>query len=250
MIATKHSAATNHSPTLSLSPSLPVRGLVFDIQRCSLHDGPGIRTTVFLKGCPLRCEWCHNPESQKSEPETGLGGKVYGTERSVEEIMEIVRADRAYYASSGGGLTVSGGEPTVQFDFCRALLTAAKVEGIHTCLDTCGHVSPEKLLALLPLVDLWHYDYKATGSEMHRRFTGLDNTLILKNLAVLRENNARIRLRCPVIPGGNDTEEHLRSLDAFEASGDFASVERLPYHTTGNAKYSDLGRPVPEFKAA
>lgn len=224
-------------------------GIVFDIQRAALHDGPGLRTTVFLKGCPLRCTWCHNPESQQRRPETGQSGKVYGRGMSVAAVMEVVRADRAYYETSGGGLTISGGEPTLQYDFCRALLAAAKVEGIHTCLDTSGHCPTDRLLALAPLVDVWHYDYKATGAATHRALTGVDGALILHNLQALRATGARIRLRCPVVPGVNLTPAHEAVLTAFEgeaAVGELESVERLIYHTTGNAKYADLRRAVPE----
>lgn len=117
---------------------MPTTGIVFDIQRASLHDGPGLRTTVFMKGCPLRCIWCHNPESQSFAPETGNSGKVYGREMTVDQVMETVLADRAYYLETGGGLTLSGGEPTSQFTFCFDLLSAAKAHRISTCIDTCG----------------------------------------------------------------------------------------------------------------
>lgn len=225
--------------------------IIFDIQRAALHDGPGLRTVVFLKGCPLRCAWCHNPESQKLAPETGFSGKTYGHSMPLDEVMDIVRADRAYYAASGGGLTISGGEPTVQYDFCRALLAAAKAEGIETCLDTCGHCPTDKLLALAPLVDVWHYDYKATGDDAHSAFTGVDGELIRHNLAALRALGARIRLRCPIVPAANDTPEHLAALESFRmASPSFETVERIPYHTTGNAKYTDLARCAPGFLTA
>lgn len=228
----------------------PLRGVVFDIQRAALHDGPGLRTVVFLKGCPLRCAWCHNPESQRLQPETGLSGKVYGTWRSVSEVMDVVRLDRAFYESSGGGLTVSGGEPTAQFEFCVALLRAAKEEGIETCLDTCGHFPERFLPILLPLVDVWHYDIKATGAEQHQQWTGVDGALIVRNLDLLREYGARIRLRCPVVDGANATPEHLARLQEFEKQGGFALVERLPYHHTGDAKYTDLSRSRPLFASA
>ncbi len=216
-------------------------GIVFDIQRASLHDGPGLRTTVFLKGCPLRCAWCHNPESQSGRPQTGASGKVYGVTKTLDEVMAIVEADRAFYEQSGGGLTMSGGEPTVQFEFCRAVLAAAKVQGIHTCLDTSGQVPTERLRGLLPLVDLFHYDLKLVEREKLHRWTGADADLIWKNLTELENAGARI------IPGVNDDDEHRSMLDRLERSGRFEAVERLPYHTTGNAKYTDLGMFVPEF---
>ena len=222
-----------------------MNGIVCDIQRAALHDGPGIRTAVFLKGCPLRCAWCHNPESQKTEPETAKSGRVYGRSMSVDEVMQTVRADRAYYDASGGGLTLSGGEPTVQFDFCMALLEAAKSDGIHTCIDTCGQVDPARLAELIPLVDLFHFDWKLESQEGHDAWTGGNSELIRDNLDLLIENRCRIILRCPIIPGINDTREHKQQLDAFERSGAFIAVERLPYHTIGDAKYADLGRPNP-----
>ncbi len=229
---------------------MSVTGIVFDIQRASLHDGPGLRTTVFLKGCPLRCKWCHNPESQNLNPEVGASGKVYGREMSLEEVMEAVLADRRFYHASGGGLTISGGEPTVQRSFCLALLQAARTQGIHTCLDTCGHFPTSYLPSLLPLVDLWHYDIKATGMAEHAKWTGVDGELIGTNLAALQAVGARIRLRCPIIPGANSTPEHLDHLAGIEDSGTFECVERLTYHATGNSKYADLKRPVPDFGAS
>lgn len=226
-------------------------GLVFDIQRAALHDGPGLRTVVFLKGCPLRCAWCHNPESQKLAPETGLSGKTYGHNMTLDEVMDIVRADRAYYEASSGGLTISGGEPTVQYDFCRALLAAAKAEGIETCLDTCGHCPTDNLLALAPLVDVWHYDYKATGNDLHSDFTGADSELIRHNLDALHALGARIRLRCPIVTGVNDTPEHLAAIESFSrADPPFETIEQIPYHTAGNSKYADLARSTPSFQAA
>ncbi|WP_309383237.1 radical SAM protein [Cerasicoccus frondis] len=215
-------------------------GVVFDIQRASLHDGPGLRTTVFLKGCPLRCAWCHNPESQQRAPQMGQSGKVYGCWMSVEEVMAVVRADRAFYESSGGGLTISGGEPTVQFEFCLALLATAKADGIHTCLDTCGQVSPKRLSQLLPWVDLFHYDLKHFDPHEHQRWTGVDGKLILQNLRMLIEAGARIHLRCPIVPGVNDNQDHEAFLQEWESREEIEFLERLNYHSIGNAKYEDL----------
>ena len=222
-------------------------GIVFDIQRAALHDGPGLRTTVFLKGCPLTCAWCHNPESQRTAPEQGRSGKIYGKPMSVDEVMTVVLADRRYYETSGGGLTLSGGEPTVQYDFCKALLLAAKEAGIHTCLDTCGYVDTSRLAELLPLVDLFHYDLKLISPDDHRKWTGVDPGLILKNLNWLIQQHARIRLRCPVVPGGNDTPEHEIALKQWEQHPGIEAVERLPFHSIGDAKYRDLNRTAPTF---
>lgn len=221
-----------------------VSGVVFDIQRASLHDGPGLRTTVFLKGCPLRCVWCHNPESQRLEPETGRSGKIYGRRMTLAEVMHTVLADRAYYMATSGGITLSGGEPTVQMEFCLALLRAAREAGLHTCLDTSGHFPSRHLPALLPLVDLWHFDDKATGRSDHRRLTGVDGSLIQENLKSVVQAGARIRLRCPLVEGTNTSPEHMEHLRQCEGSGIFEAVERLPYHDFGNAKAVDLGRAV------
>jgi pyruvate formate lyase activating enzyme len=224
-----------------------ITGTVFDIQRGALHDGPGVRTTVFLKGCPLRCLWCHNPESQAFEPETGKSGKVYGRTMTVAEVLATVLRDRRYYATSGGGLTISGGEPTAQFAFCTALLAAARAEGIHTCLDTCGAFSADRLTVLRPLVDTWLFDYKATGFAHHRELTGVDNTRILANLRALLESGADVRLRCPLVPGVNDTPEHRGAIHALATEFPHLAVDELTYHTWGEAKYDDLGRPRPQI---
>lgn len=222
-------------------------GTVFDIQRAALHDGPGIRTTVFLNGCPLRCAWCHNPEAFTTSPPTGYSGQTYGRVMSVEQIMSVVEADRGYYRASGGGLTVSGGEPTGQYAFCVALLTAAKRAGIHTCLDTSGHLPTDALLQVAHLVDLFHFDVKLPAGDQHTRWTGVDGRLIYRNLIALRDRGCRIHLRCPIVPGVNDTPEHHRYLDQLFASGGFESVEHLPYHGDAAGKYRDLGLPPPQF---
>ncbi len=167
---------------------------------------------------------------------------------TVEEVMETVRSDRSFYETSGGGLTISGGEPTVQYAFCQALLFAAKLEGIHTCLDTCGQVSTERLRELLPLVDLFHFDLKYWEPEGHRRWTGVDGALILRNLEMLVEAGARIHLRCPIVPGVNDSEAHAAFLAEWERRPEIELLERLPYHSIGNAKYEDLAMPVPAFE--
>lgn len=222
-------------------------GTVFDIQRASLQDGPGIRTTVFLKGCPLRCKWCHNPESQRAEVETGHNGKVYGYTSTVEEVMEAVEKDRAYFESSGGGLTLSGGEPTFQFEFCMELLNEAHRRGIHTALETCGQVSRERLIALLPLVDVFLFDYKATGCDNYRNLTRADGVLIRENLEFLLQSDASVIVRCPLIPQVNDTDEHLAAIRAFQQDSRIRSVELLPYHNIGQSKARDLGRQADDF---
>jgi pyruvate formate lyase activating enzyme len=219
-------------------------GIVFDIQRAAMNDGPGIRTTVFLKGCPLRCVWCHNPESWTLAPQIAVNGtgKQYGKRMSVGEVMAVVLRDIAFYQTSGGGLTISGGEPTMQADFCLALLRAAKQAGIHTCLDTSGMYSSATLEKLLPWVDLYLFDVKATDEQRHQQLTGMPLAPIQKTLNTLNAAGANIWLRCPIVPQLNDTEHHLRAIAAL--SRDNANISKvclMPYHKTGLGKWRDIG---------
>lgn len=264
-------------------------GVVVDIQRFSLHDGPGIRTTVFLKGCPLSCTWCHNPEAILHRPQLSfnpdkcancfrcveacsagvhsvLDGKhqvdfsrcvlagdciaacpnealsIIGKTMTVEEIMAVVVRDKDFYAHSGGGVTISGGEPMTQFEFTRALLMACKAHGIHTTLDTCGHVPAEHYRAVLPYADLFLYDYKETDNEKHRFYTGVSHALILRNLEMLYSQNAAIILRCPIIPGFNDTDAHFKGIrDLAQRYPNLAGVQLMPYHNMGVDKARRIG---------
>jgi glycyl-radical enzyme activating protein len=233
------------------------KGIVFDIQRAALHDGPGVRTVVFLKGCYLRCQWCHNPESWSLEPQTAaqpdaLGQyRTFGRTMSVDEVMQVVLRDRVYYEVSGGGITLSGGEPTLQFAFCKALLQAAREHNIHTCLDTSGHDRQEDFAELLPLVDLFLYDYKLTSSESHLRWTGAGNELILSNLEFLYRSGAAIILRCPILPGINDSQEHLDGIAALSRKyRRLRGVEILPYHDIGLYKFGLLGLDPPPLNTS
>lgn len=266
------------------------RGFVFDIKRFSVHDGPGIRTTVFVKGCPLRCPWCHNPEGISLKPEiffspercVGCGAcarvclqeahswangrhvfhrplcegcgrcvascptgaiELAGVEMSVEEVLNIVERDKPFYQESGGGLTVSGGEPLLQFEFTKALLEAAKEREIHTCLDTSGAAPWRRLEELIGVVDLFLFDVKVLDEKKHCELAGIGLEPILRNLRRLDQARSRLILRCPIIPGVNDVEEHLykvarlaRSLKNVEA------VEILPFHKLAVEKYKRLGR--------
>ncbi len=221
--------------------------LVFDIEKFAVHDGPGIRTVVFLKGCPLRCTWCHNPESQSFEKETmaGVNGgpsETVGKAMTVAEVMASVRKDKPFYDSSGGGLTISGGEPLAHFDFTRALLAAAKAEGIHTAVETSGFAPRERIEALLPHVDLWLWDVKATPAR-HKDLTGADATPILDNLAFIAAHGAAIVLRCPLVPGVNDGDDALAHIASL--AGTTPGVRRIdiePYHPMGEEKGRRLGR--------
>ncbi|MBC8009303.1 MAG: glycyl-radical enzyme activating protein [Burkholderiales bacterium] len=171
-----------------------------------------------------------------------LSGRVYGREMGVEEVMAVVRRDAAYYRASGGGLTISGGEPTFQADFCVALLRAAKVEGLHTCLDTSGCFSSAVRERVRPWTDLFLFDWKSTGAELLRELTGVSDAPIRENLERLLEAGAAVWLRCPLVPTLNDQQEHLRAIAEF--SRRFPGIERVdirPYHRSGAGKWRDLG---------
>lgn len=272
-------------------PSRPVpAGLVLNIMRFSLHDGPGIRTTVFLKGCPLRCRWCHNPESQSREPELlyfedrcihcgdcvlacpqnaleqhlnlapqllhhpqlcrrcgecveacpGAARQLLGRWMTVPEVLTEVLKDEVFYEESGGGITISGGEPLQQSDFVEALLAACKGQGLRTVLDTCGFADPAVLRRLSEHVDLFFYDLKLMNSEKHLRLTGVDNDLILKNLKMLAESGSAVAVRIPVLPGVNDDNENFDALSRFLSPLGIRDIDLLPYHELGNDKYRRL----------
>jgi len=207
-------------------------GIIFDIQRFCLHDGPGIRTTVFLKGCNMRCPWCHNPESYELMPAQG-----YGQEIAADDIITEVMKDAKYYATSGGGITFSGGEPTFQPDFLLELATKAKAHNLHICLETNGLFCDNTRERLLPLVDLWLYDYKATNN--HKEHTGASNKIPLHNLAMLNQAGASIILRCPIIPGVNDNDTHYQAIENLKgAYACIKAVDFLPYHNLGGHKRS------------
>ena len=219
-----------------------MKGIVFDVKRGSIKDGPGIRTSVFFKGCPLRCIWCHNPESWLPEPEPD-GAAVIGREVSVSELMEEILVDRIFYRTSGGGVTLTGGEPMMQFAFLRELLTAAKAAQISTALDTCGFAPWEEYREILGLVDLFLYDFKEADPVRHRELTGVENGLILENLRRLNEAGAAIFLRCPLVPGVNDSPEHLAAIAGWaERLSGVEEVTLEPYHPLGMEKAERLGR--------
>ena len=213
-------------------------GIVFDIQRFSISDGPGIRTTVFLKGCNLRCAWCHNPESVSPEPQR-MDGELYGKEMSCLEVMETVCRDAAFYQNSGGGMTLSGGEPLLQPEFALELLKWCREEQIHTVVDTAGNVPYAVFEKIIPYTDLFLFDLKAVSPELHREGTGVDNQLILENLQRL---DVPKWIRIPVIPSYNDNQKELEAM--AERLQDVPKVERiclLPFHRLGFAKYRKLG---------
>ncbi|MFZ1613427.1 MAG: glycyl-radical enzyme activating protein [Holophaga sp.] len=243
-------------------------GLVFHLQRFSLQDGPGLRTTVFLKGCPLACAWCHNPESQSAAPElltleqrcmhcgscvettdadsvegcpTGARQRVGRSMTASELVTEVLR-DRIFFEQSGGGVTFSGGEPLLQATFVSGVAAALQANGIHTALDTCGFAPTEALLQVASHMDLVLYDLKLMDEARHREMTGESNGLILTNLRALGAQHPRIWLRVPIIPGINDDAANLAATAQFAVqTPGIQRVDLLPYHATGVAKFGRLG---------
>ncbi|MDO4521562.1 MAG: glycyl-radical enzyme activating protein [Eubacteriales bacterium] len=227
---------------------LQTKGRIFDIQRYSIHDGNGIRTIVFLKGCVLRCRWCCNPESQEYQIQTmTVQGrpKVIGEDKTVAEVMEIVEKDRNYYRRSGGGLTLSGGESLCQPEFARDLLRAAKEQGITTALESMACAKYEVIESILPYLDQYLMDIKHMNSAKHREFTGKGNELMLENAKkVAASGRTELSIRVPVIPGFNDTEAEIAQIAQFAGSlGNVKRMHLLPYHRLGQDKYEGLGRP-------
>lgn len=221
----------------------PLTACIFNIQRFSIHDGPGIRTTVFFKGCPLRCRWCSNPESQAAgvqpERETALAGRMY----TLDEAMEICLADRDFYLESGGGVTLSGGEALMQADFAAELLRRLHTEGIHTALETTGFAQPDVFLKAACHTDLLLYDVKHYDSTKHKEGTGTENRRILENLRMAAKRGMDILIRIPVIPGYNDSLSDARSFAELLRQLRLDKTQLLPFHQFGQKKYETLGIP-------
>lgn len=267
-------------------PARTVTGLVFNIMRFSLHDGPGIRTTVFLKGCPLRCWWCHNPESQSPKPEViyfeercircgdcvracpngalrlnervihdrnlcqRCGGcvdacsaaarQLVGRWMTVSEVVAEVSRDQVFFDESGGGITVSGGEPLMQATFVETLLAACRTRRIRTVLDTCGFADSNAICRISENVDLFLYDLKLMDCERHRHFTGVKNDLILRNLKMLAERGSAVIVRVPIIPGVNDDNDNIDALSEFLSPLGLREIDLLPFHRIASDKYHRL----------
>lgn len=226
---------------------LQTRGRIFDIQRYSIHDGTGIRTIVFLKGCVLRCKWCCNPESQeyKIQEMTVQGKKkIIGRDVTVAEVMETVEKDRIYYRRTGGGLTMSGGESLCQPEFARDLLHAAKAAGINTAMESMAGVPYEEIEKVLPYLDHYLLDIKHMNEKKHKEFTGKSNALMLENARkIAASNQTRLSIRVPVIPTFNDTPEEIKDIAYFaDQLPGVEDIHLLPYHRLGQDKYDGLGR--------
>lgn len=226
---------------------LDTKGRIFDIQRYSVHDGPGIRTIVFLKGCVLRCRWCCNPESQEFRIQTMkvLGeDKVIGRDVTVAEMISEVEKDRPYYYRSGGGMTLSGGECLCQPEFARDLLRAAKERGINTAIESMACADFARIEELLPYLDLYLMDIKHTNHEKHKAFTGKSNELMMENARkVALSGKTKLIIRVPVIPTFNDTVEEIQGIASFaDTLPGVEELHLLPYHRLGQDKYEGLGR--------
>ena len=212
---------------------------VFDIQRGSMVDGPGVRTTVFFHGCDMRCQWCHNPEGFIIPSKYGFS-EFRVKEYSVKELLDIVLEDLPFYGDEGG-VTCSGGECMLQSDFLISFLKECKKKGVNTAIDTSGCVPFEAFMKVLPCTDLFLYDVKCITPQLHEKFTGVNNMRILSNLRGLFSMGANIIIRIPFVPGFNDDEKEFLKIKELLSEYDPKAVELLPYHTLGCAKYEKLG---------
>lgn len=268
------------------------QGMVYNIQRMSIHDGPGLRTTVFLKGCPLQCLWCSNPESQKGTPQmmyfenmcTGCGAcmeacpngavialdgkfgrdvekctdcgkcaevcpnkarEMSGKIMTVDEVMEVVRKDALFYENSGGGVTFGGGEPTAGGQFFLDMVQAVHDEGFHVTVDTCGVCPADRFDRTIELANLFLFDCKHMDPEQHKKLTGMDNTLVLRNMRAALSSDTQVRIRMPLMPDMNDSDENLAAMAEFFGEFGREEIEVMPCHAFGRNKYVALGKPVP-----
>jgi pyruvate formate lyase activating enzyme len=233
-----------------------MKGLIFDIKRFAIHDGPGIRTTIFLKGCPLACWWCHNPESRNREPETvtrtqKVNGRSFevreevGTWMTIESVMAEIEKERVFMDESGGGVTLSGGEPLLQYEFALALMKELRSSALHTALDTTGYVSREIMRKAVGHVDLFLYDLKHLDDLWHKKYTGVSNKLVLENLEMLYHSGKEVIIRFPVIPGINDQTGHIELLSAYlnDHFPRLKMIDLLPYHNIAGHKYKKFNIP-------
>jgi pyruvate formate lyase activating enzyme len=234
-----------------------MQGLIFSVKRYSVHDGPGIRVTFFMKGCPLSCIWCHNPEGISPFPERVLktnkvGDKEFICEEeagrwySVPEVIGIIDRERPFISQSDGGVTFSGGEPMMQTEFLTESLKACKSNGYHTVIDTSGYSSGDNYRSVIPFTDLFLFDLKHMDDVKHRAYTGVSNIGILDNYRILTGSGKDIMVRIPVIPAFNDDPENLEKLKYFIMSCGTDTVKKinlLPFHKIGSSKYKRFNRP-------
>lgn len=222
-----------------------VKGRIFNIQKFSIHDGPGIRTIVFFKGCKLRCKWCCNPESQDARiQEMNEGGKIkiVGRDITVDEVVKDVLKDMPYYRRSGGGITLSGGEFLCQPKFAKALLATCKEYGISTAVESTAYAPYDTIKEILPYIDVCLIDIKHMNSQIHKEFTGVENTLILENIAKLGKEANELIIRTPVIPTVNANEKDIEDIAKYAKQVGAKEYHLLPYHRLGQDKYEGLGR--------
>jgi pyruvate formate lyase activating enzyme len=219
-------------------------GIVFDIREFAVHDGPGIRTTVFLKGCPLSCTWCHNPEGQLIEPEiirSRVGERVAGTVYASTELADYLNQQAEILRNNEGGVTFSGGEPLLQADFVAEVIDS--LEGIHVVLDTSGHGEEKVFRSLMERSDLIFFDLKLIDRRLHLQFTGCDNDLILNNLQVMSASGKQFVIRVPLVPGVTDTEQNLADIaQTLKGLSGLVRVDLLPYNRAAGSKYASIGR--------
>ncbi len=226
-------------------------GIIFDIKKFALHDGPGIRTTVFFKGCPLNCQWCHNPESHNRTPETVCvkirrnnsgdssvtKDERFGYEATTEDVISEIKKDMVFYEQSGGGVTFSGGEPLLQTEFLKELLIECRKLRIHTAVDTSGYTPFDDISEIRDLTDMFLYDIKIMDEKLHKKYVGVSNRLILDNLNQLAESGANIIPRIPLIPGITDTKENLESTAEYLSSiKNIHKISLLPYNKLAEDK--------------
>lgn len=227
--------------TANPMPQATRTGRIFDIKRFSSHDGPGIRSTVFLSGCPLRCAWCHNPEAFACHEEEAGNPRI--REITVPALVRELERDVSYFDTSNGGVTISGGEPLFQSGFVMELLRACRKRELHTALDTSGCVDSSVLMSAASLANLVLYDIKAMDSATHSEWTGVGNQRILENLHALQSTDVEVWIRLPLIPGVNDDAHNLDAMMAFLSKTRFRRISILPYHKIASAKYQRLGLP-------
>jgi pyruvate formate lyase activating enzyme len=234
-----------------------MKGLIFSVKRYAIHDGPGIRVTFFMKGCPMSCRWCHNPEGISPQPEkvkqvNKVGDKEFlkteevGKLYSAEDLLVILEKERVFIDQSKGGVTFSGGEPMMQSDFLLEALKACRGKGFHTCVDTSGFSSADRFKKIIPFTDLFLFDLKHLDSIKHKKFTGVSNKIILSNYKLIFKGGKDIIIRIPVIPGFNDDTDHLNRLRQFlleTKSEHLIMINLLPYNKIGTSKYKKFNIP-------